>query len=886
MKKFYGENELRRMYLDFFESKGHLKMNSFSLVPHNDNSLLLINAGMAPLKPYFTGQEIPPRRRVTTCQKCIRTGDIENVGKTARHLTFFEMLGNFSFGDYFKHEAIAWSWEFLTKVLGLEEDRLYPSIYGEDDEAFDIWTKEVGVPAERITRFYRDPETGECDNFWEHGAGPCGPCSEIYYDRGEKYGCGKPDCKVGCDCDRFMEVWNNVFTQFEGDGKGGYTELSQKNIDTGMGLERLAVVMQDVDSVFDIDTMKAIRDRVCELSGKKYEVDALDDVSIRLITDHIRSSTFMISDGIMPSNEGRGYVLRRIIRRAARHGRMLGIDGIFMAELAKTVINESKDGYPELEEKKDFILKVLAQEEEKFAKTIDQGLAILEDMEKEMVAAGSKVLSGDNAFKLYDTYGFPMDLTQEILEEKGFSIDEDGFKKAMEVQRTTARKNRKTTNYMGADATVYDEIDPSITTEFVGYDKLETVSKVTVLTSETEIVEALSDGEVGTIIVEETPFYATMGGQQGDKGEIRTGSGTFKVEDTIKLLGGKVGHVGKMTSGMIKTGDNVTLSVDAALRAKTCKNHSATHLLQKALREVLGTHVEQAGSYQDAERTRFDFSHFAAMTDEELAKVEKIVNDEIAADLEVRTDVMTVEEAKKTGAMALFGEKYGEKVRVVSMGDFSKEFCGGTHVKHTGEITAFKIISESGVAAGVRRIEALTGDNVFAYYKNIEEELAKAAKAAKATPATLVEKIEHMMAEIKALNAENESLKSKAAKEALGDVMDQVAEVKGVKLLATSVAGVDMNGLRDLGDQLKGKLGEGVVVLASEADGKVNLVAMATEEAMKKGAHAGNLIKAIAGKVGGGGGGRPNMAQAGGKNPAGIPDAIAEAKSALEAQIK
>ena len=886
MKKFYGENELRRMYLEFFESKGHLKMNSFSLVPHNDNSLLLINAGMAPLKPYFTGQEIPPRRRVTTCQKCIRTGDIENVGKTARHLTFFEMLGNFSFGDYFKHEAIAWSWEFLTKVLGLEEDRLYPSIYGEDDEAFDIWTKEVGVPAERITRFYRDPETGECDNFWEHGAGPCGPCSEIYYDRGEKYGCGKPDCKVGCDCDRFMEVWNNVFTQFEGDGKGGYTELSQKNIDTGMGLERLAVVMQDVDSVFDIDTMKAIRDRVCELSGKKYEVDAMDDVSIRLITDHIRSSTFMISDGIMPSNEGRGYVLRRIIRRAARHGRMLGIDGIFMAELAKTVINESKDGYPELEEKKDFILKVLAQEEEKFAKTIDQGLAILEEMEKEMIASGSKVLSGDNAFKLYDTYGFPMDLTSEILEEKGFTIDEDGFKKAMEVQRTTARKNRKTTNYMGADATVYDEIDPSVTTEFVGYDKLETASTVTVLTSETEIVEALSDGEIGTIIVEETPFYATMGGQQGDKGVIYTSDGTFKVEDTIKLLGGKVGHVGKMTSGMIKSGDKVTLSVDADLRGKTCKNHSATHLLQKALREVLGTHVEQAGSYQDAERTRFDFSHFQAMTAEEIAKVEKIVNDEIAADLEVRTDVMTVEEAKKTGAMALFGEKYGEKVRVVSMGEFSKEFCGGTHVKHTGEITAFKIISESGVAAGVRRIEALTGDNVFAYYKNIEAELERAAKVAKTTPAALVEKIEHMMAEIKALNAENESLKSKAAKEALGDVMDQVVEVKGVKLLATSVAGVDMNGLRDLGDQLKGKLGEGVVVLASEADGKVNLVAMATEEAMKKGAHAGNLIKAIAGKVGGGGGGRPNMAQAGGKNPAGIPDAVAEAKAALENQIK
>ena len=885
MKKFYGENELRRMYLEFFESKGHLAMKSFSLVPHNDNSLLLINAGMAPLKPYFTGQEIPPRRRVTTCQKCIRTGDIENVGKTARHLTFFEMLGNFSFGDYFKHEAIHWSWEFLTQVLGLEADRLYPSIYGEDDEAFEIWNKEVGVPAEKITRFYRDPETGECDNFWEHGAGPCGPCSEIYYDRGEKYGCGKPDCKVGCDCDRFMEVWNNVFTQFEGDGKGGYTELAQKNIDTGMGLERLAVVMQDVDSVFDIDTMKAIRDKVCEMSGKKYQVDALDDVSIRLITDHIRSATFMISDGIMPSNEGRGYVLRRIIRRAARHGRMLGIDGIFMAKLAATVINESKDGYPELEEKKDFIFKVLSQEEEKFGKTIDQGLSILSDMEKQMEADGVKVLSGENAFKLYDTYGFPMDLTQEILEEKGFSVDEEGFKKAMEVQRTTARKARKVTNYMGADETVYESVDPSVTTEFVGYDSLNCKSKITVLTTETEIVEALSDGEVGTVIVEQTPFYATMGGQQGDKGIIRTAAGEFQVEDTIKLLGGKVGHVGKMISGMMKTGDEADLSVDAALRAKICKNHSATHLLQKALREVLGTHVEQAGSYQDGERTRFDFSHFAAMTPEELEKVEKIVNDKIAEAIPVRTDVMTVDEAKKTGAMALFGEKYGETVRVVSMGDFSKEFCGGTHVKNTSEIAAFKIISENGVAAGVRRIEALTGDNVFAYYRNLEKELLEAAKAAKATPATLTEKIEHMQAEIKALTSENESLKSKAAKEALGDVMDQIVEVKGVKLLASAVDGVDMNGLRDLGDQLKEQLGEGVIVLASSCEGKVNLIVMATDAAMKQGAHAGNLIRSIAGKVGGGGGGRPNMAQAGGKNPAGILEAIAEAKTALEAQL-
>ncbi|MBO5523538.1 MAG: alanine--tRNA ligase [Roseburia sp.] len=885
MKKFYGENELRRMYLEFFESKGHLRMNSFSLVPHNDKSLLLINAGMAPLKPYFTGQEIPPRKRVTTCQKCIRTGDIENVGKTARHLTFFEMLGNFSFGDYFKHEAIAWSWEFLTKVLGLEEDRLYPSIYGEDDEAFEIWNKEIGVPAERITRFYRDPETGECDNFWEHGAGPCGPCSEIYYDRGEKYGCGRPDCKVGCDCDRYMEVWNNVFTQFNGDGKGGYEELEQKNIDTGMGLERLAVVMQDVDSVFDIDTMKAIRDKVCELSGKTYQKDALDDVSIRLITDHIRSATFMVSDGIMPSNEGRGYVLRRIIRRAARHGRMLGIDGTFMAQLSATVIHESKDGYPELEEKQDFIFKVLTQEEEKFSKTIDQGLAILADMKKEMESKGEKVLSGEEAFKLYDTYGFPMDLTQEILEEKGFTIDEEGFKKAMEVQRTTARAARKVTNYMGADVTVYESIDPSITTEFVGYDKLTADSEVTVLTTETELVEALSDGEVGTVIVKETPFYATMGGQQGDKGVIRTANGEFAVEDTVKLLGGKVGHIGKVVSGMIKVGDTVTLSVDAELRGKTCKNHSATHLMQKALREVLGTHVQQKGSYQDGERTRFDFSHFEAMTPEELSAVEKMVNEKIAENIPVKTAVMTADEAKKTGAMALFDEKYGETVRVVSMGDFSKEFCGGTHVKNTGEIAAFKIISESGVAAGIRRIEALTGGNVFAYYQKVEEELEAAAKAAKATPATLVEKIEHMMAEIKALTSENESLKSKAAQEALGDVTNQVTEVEGVKLLAASVEGVDMNGLRDLGDQLKAKLGEGVVVLASSCDGKVNLVAMATDEAMAKGAHAGNLIKSIAGKVGGGGGGRPNMAQAGGKNPAGIPDAIAEAKTALEGQI-
>ena len=883
--KAYGVNELRRMYLEFFESKEHLRMNSFSLVPHNDNSLLIINSGMAPLKPYFTGQEIPPRRRVTTCQKCVRTGDIENVGKTARHLTFFEMLGNFSFGDYFKHEAIAWSWEFLTQVIGMEPERLYPSIYSEDDEAFDIWVNEIGVAPEKITRFYRD-ENGKCDNFWEHGAGPCGPCSEIYYDRGEKYGCGNPDCKVGCECDRFMEVWNNVFTQFESDGAGNYTELVQKNIDTGMGLERLAAVVQDVTSVFDIDTMKAIRDRICEIAGVTYQTDEAKDVSIRLITDHIRSSTFMISDGIMPSNEGRGYVLRRLIRRAARHGRLLGIDGKFLANLSQTVIAECKDGYPELEDKKAFILNVLTQEEDKFDKTIDQGLSILGEMEEAMAAKGVTELSGEDAFKLYDTYGFPTDLTEEILAEKGFTIDHAGFAVCMQEQKEKARKARKVTNYMGADVTVYESIDPSITTEFVGYDRLVHDSKVTVLTTETELVEALTDGQVGTVIVEETCFYATMGGQCGDIGVIETADGSFEVKDTVKLLGGKVGHIGVVTKGMIKVGDVAALKVDVSRRTDTCKNHSATHLLQKALREVLGTHVEQAGSYVDGERLRFDFSHFAAMTAEELKKVEEIVNSKIEENMSVVTKVMTIEEAKKTGAMALFGEKYGETVRVVQMGDFSTELCGGTHVSNTGVINAFKILSENGVAAGVRRIEALTGKGVFNYYKDMEARVEAAAKALKTTPANLVERCEHVMAEMKALASENESLKSKAAKDALGDVMNQVVEVKGVKLLAASVDGVDMNGLRDLGDQLKEKLGEGVVVLLSNMDGKVNIIAMATDAALKAGAHAGNLIKGIAALVGGGGGGRPNMAQAGGKNPAGISAAIAEAAKVLEGQLK
>ena len=682
-----------------------------------------------------------------------------------------------------------------------------------------------------------------------------------------------------------MEVWNNVFTQFNGDGHGNYEELANKNIDTGMGLERLAVVVQDVDSVFDIDTMKAIRDKVCAISGKTYQTDAMDDVSIRLITDHIRSTTFMISDGIMPSNEGRGYVLRRLIRRAARHGRLLGISGKFLADLSATVIAESKDGYPELDEKKEFIFKVLSQEEEKFDKTIDQGLTILSEMQEELKKTGAKVLSGENAFKLYDTYGFPMDLTQEILEEQGFTIDEEGFKTCMEEQRNKARNARKETNYMGADATVYDEIDTAITSEFIGYDRLKHTSKISVLTTETELTEALSDGDKGTIIVDETPFYATMGGQNADTGVICVGESEFKVEDTIHLRGGKIGHVGTVIKGMFKVGDTVELTVDAEKRALIGRNHSATHLLQKALREVLGSHVEQHGSDVNADRLRFDFSHFAAMTPEEIAKVEHIVNAKIAESIPVVTEVMSLEEAKKTGAMALFGEKYGDSVRVVKMSDFSIELCGGTHVANTGSIGAFKIISESGVAAGVRRIEALTSKAVFEYYDRLEEIINEAAKLVKTNPVGLVEKLEHLMADMKALQSENESLKSKAAKDALGDVMNQVTEVQGVKLLAASVSGVDMNGLRDLGDQLKEKLGDGVVVLASDLDGKVNLVAMATEEAMKKGAHAGNLIKAIAGKVGGGGGGRPNMAQAGGKKPEGIPDAIAEAKTALEGQM-
>lgn len=877
----YGVNELRKMYLEFFETKDHLVLKSFPLVPQNDNSLLLINAGMAPLKPYFTGQDEPPSKRVVTCQKCIRTNDIENVGKTSRHATFFEMLGNFSFGDYFKSESLAWSWEFLTEVIGLDKNLLYPSVYEEDDEAFDIWNKEIGVAKERIYRM------GKEDNFWEIGSGPCGPCSEIYYDRGEKYGCGDPNCEVGCECDRFIEIWNNVFTQFYSDGDGNYTELEKKNIDTGMGLERLAVAVQDVESIFDIDTFKVIRDKVCSLSGVKYLTNPKKDESIRIITDHIRAVTFMASDGIIPSNEGRGYIFRRLLRRAARHGRLLGIQDLFLAELSGIVIKESKDGYPELEEKKDYILKLLAIEEEKFNKTIDQGLSILIDMQSDLAKEGKNLLSGEDVFRLYDTYGFPFDLTKEILEEKGYQVDEKGFKEAMEIQRETARSARTTTNYMGSEETIYQQLDHSLTSKFVGYETLIHSSNIIALTSEADIVDELVAGQKGTVIVEETPFYATGGGQSADIGIIVNDTAKFVVEDTIHLQGGKIGHVGILLEGALGKHDNVTLKVNPEHRASTAKNHSATHLLQKALRMVLGSHVEQAGSFVSNDRLRFDFTHFSALTEDEISRVEAIVNEHIGKRHPVNTQIMNIDEAKKVGAMALFGEKYSEKVRVVSMGDFSIELCGGTHVSNTGSITVLKILSDTGIAAGVRRIEALTGQNVLDYYKELEKKLYDASKAAKAEPAQLTARIESLFEEIKTLKSENEKLKSKLASDSLGDVMNQVRDVSGVKLLAANVPELDMNGLRNLGDKLKDKLREGVVILASStAPDKVSLVAMVTDEAISKGAHAGNLIKELAVFVGGGGGGRPNMAQAGGKNAAGIDKAIEKASEILEKQIK
>lgn len=877
--KQYGLNELRKMYLDFFESKGHLRANSFSLVPQNDKSLLLINSGMAPLKPYFTGQEVPPKKRMTTCQKCIRTGDIENVGKTARHGTFFEMLGNFSFGDYFKKEAIAWAWEFFTEVLEVPKDLLYVSVYEEDDEAEKIWHEQENVPMDHIVRM------GKADNFWEHGAGPCGPCSEIYIDRGEKFGCDSPTCAVGCECDRYVEVWNLVFTQFEATPDGQYLDLAFPNIDTGMGLERLAVMMQGVDSIFDVDTIKKLRDAVCELANVQYTSDPKKDVSIRLITDHIRSVTFMTSDGILPSNEGRGYVLRRLLRRAARHGKLLGIEGSFLAKLVAIVIETSKEAYPELGDKEAYIHKIISIEEDRFAETIDHGLMILNGYIEEMEEASETTLAGDKAFTLYDTYGFPLDLTLEILEEKNMAVDEIKFKEAMEEQRTRAREAREESNYMGAKETVYNQLDPDLTTTFVGYDHLTYSSVVTAITTADEVVESAASGQAISLFVEETPFYATSGGQQADVGLINIDGGQMKVTDVKKLLGGKFAHVGQIISGSVKVGDTVELVVDQENRKSTMKNHSATHLLQKALKNVLGDHVEQAGSSVNKDRLRFDFTHFTAMTDEEISAVEKEVNEMVGKEMNVTIEELPIAEAKERGAMALFGEKYGDVVRVVTMGDYSVELCGGTHLDNTSAVGTFKIVSEGGVAAGVRRIEALTGQGAMQYYVDKEQLVKEASSKLKADPNHILAKIESVIDENRALKQELDKLKAKLANSAADDLLGQSEQVGDVKFLAANVADMDGNGLRDMGDNFKSKLDNGVVVLASGSGDKVNLVVMATDEAVKKGVHAGNIIREAAKVVGGGGGGRPNMAQAGGKLPAKIDEALLKAKEVLSSQL-
>lgn len=876
-----GLNEIREKFLAFFESKDHLRLESASLVPHNDNSLLLINSGMAPLKPYFTGQEVPPRRRVTTCQKCIRTGDIENVGKTARHGTFFEMLGDFSFGDYFKKEIIPWSWEFVTKVMEIPEDKLYVTVYKDDDEAAKIWHEVVGVPKDRI--FYMGKE----DNFWEHGTGPCGPCSEIYYDRGEEYGCGKEGCTVGCDCDRYMEFWNLVFTQFNAEEDGTYSELEQKNIDTGMGLERMATIMQNVDSIFDVDTVKAIRDKVCKIAGVEYEKDHKTDVSVRVITDHIRSVTFMTADGVLPSNEGRGYVLRRLLRRAARHGRLLGINRMFMTDICEVVIANSGEAYPQLVEKKDYIYKILNVEESAFYKTIDKGMEILKDDIEEMKSKGEKVMSGEKSFRLYDTYGFPIDLTKEILEEEGFEIDEEAFNQEMKIQKERAREARGKSTYMGADETVYHKLDVDMVTEFAGYDVKEVSdAKVIAIIANNEVSDSAVAGDEVSVFIDRTPFYAESGGQVGDHGVITTETGTVKVTDCIKVVGGKIAHIGKVEDGSISVGDTAKATIDYAKRLATSRNHSATHLLQKALRTVLGTHVEQAGSYVDAERLRFDFTHFSAMTPDEIKEVERLVNEKIFENLDITITQENIEDARKMGAMALFGEKYGNVVRVVNMGGYSVELCGGAHLKNTAQVGTFKIISENGVAAGVRRIEALTGTEALKHFQAQEEQLKTVCGIVKATPDNMVKRIETLVAEQKELSKELEKLKAKMAGGAVSEILNGKKEINGVNAVLAKVKEADGNALRTMGDQLKEKLGSGVIVLGSGKDGKVSLVVMATDDVVKKGVHAGNIIKAAAAVCGGGGGGRPNMAQAGGKDASKIGEALVKAEEVIKEQIK
>lgn len=877
--KTYGLNELRKMYLDFFASKEHFIMNSFPLVPKNDKSLLLINAGMAPLKPYFTGQEVPPSKRVATCQKCIRTGDIENVGKTVRHGTFFEMLGNFSFGDYFKEEAIEWAWEFVTDVLEMPEEKLWVSVYLEDDEAEKLWLEKSNIPKERIVRL------GKEDNFWEHGVGPCGPCSEIHFDRGVEYGCGSPDCKVGCDCDRFMEFWNLVFTQFESTEDGKYLDLPSPNIDTGMGLERLALIMQDVDSIFDVDTIKAVREAVCDIAKVEYLKDYNKDISIRIITDHIRSVTFMISDGILPSNEGRGYVLRRLLRRAARHGRLLGIEEKFLSDVSKVVIDTSKDAYPELGDKEEYILKILSVEEDRFAETIDQGLSILKGYVETLEKEGKKTLSGEKAFKLYDTFGFPIDLTKEIIEEKGITVDEEGFKREMNNQRERARAAREETNYMGAKQTIYNQLDINMKNEFVGYDNFKYTSEILTITTDDEMVQEISEGNSLSVFVKETPFYATSGGQLADKGIISTDTGEMTVNDVKKVAGNKIAHIGTVSKGTISVSQEARLTIDESNRLATGKNHTATHLLQKALKNVVGNHIEQAGSSVNADRLRFDFTHFSALTPEEIIKVENEVNSKIIEGLDISTKNTPIEEAKKAGAMALFGEKYGDIVRVVNVGDYSIELCGGTHIDNTSEIGTFKIVSEQGVAAGVRRIEALTSMGAIHYYKHQESIVKTLAEKVKADPAGLINKVDHLLADLKSLQSENEKLKSKLAGGAVDDLLKNVEKIDDIELLIAQVNDVDMNGLRDMGDKFKQKLTNGVVILATANNGKVNLIAMVSDEVVKMGAHAGNIIRETAKVVGGGGGGRPNMAQAGGKNPDKIEDALTKAKEVLKSQL-
>lgn len=878
--KFMGANELREQFLNFFESKGHLKLESFPLVPRNDNSLLLINAGMAPLKPYFTGLEQPPRKRVTTCQKCIRTGDIENVGKTSRHGTFFEMLGNFSFGDYFKGEVIPWAWEFITDVLQIPKDKLYVTIYIEDDEAFEIWKEKTDIDTSRIFRLGKD------DNFWEIGVGPCGPCTEIHFDRGEGKVETVEEFLKAADEDRIVEFWNLVFTQFDKDEDGVYTRLEHPNIDTGMGLERIATIMQGVDNIFEIDTVNNILKKVCSLTNVKYGEDKIKDVSIRIITDHVKSVAMLICDGVQPSNEGRGYVLRRLLRRAARHGRLLGANKLFLSEIVDSVIENYGEAYKELKEKENYIKKIVKLEEERFNETIDSGMDILKGYIDEAIKNNDKVLSGEKAFKLYDTYGFPLELTEEILEEKSLKVDIDGFNKEMKEQRERARNARGEHSYMGSDENPSNKISSEIITTFDGYENITLESEVLVLGDDKEFKDALTKGEKGFIVVSKTPFYAEMGGQVGDTGIIESKTGKAKVVDCKKNVGGKFIHYVEIVDGTIEKNQNVVLTVNKDRRDSICKNHTATHMLHKALKEVLGDHVNQSGSYVDDERLRFDFTHFSALSEEEIKKVQDIVNENIMKVMEVDTKEMSIDEAKRSGATCLFDEKYGDLVRVVSVGDFSKELCGGTHIKNSGEIGLINILSESGVAAGIRRIEAVTGKKAMEVIESKNSILKEIEKIFKCSEKDIIKKITAQGQQIKEREKEISDLKAKLVQGAEDDIVNSAIEIEGIKLATAHLKDLDGNSLRDLGDKVRNKLGMGVVVLASELDGKVNLIVMATKNSLDKGIHSGKIIKEVAQVVNGGGGGRPDIAQAGGKNPEKIDEALEKAKEVLEKLVK